>query len=210
MKSNVGSYFSFLEEIKINEFINNDYNIIILLGNNIIQNFMVNLLKNINPKTLENAYPSYSLRLSDFFANFLKFRFDKSKLMDFMLNNIKKALINLKYFETEKDRILNDIFIQNFLSDLIQKIFSYEDKKLNQPNFNSFLFNGINSKISFNLLNLSLHDHLVIFSFLIIPETILSTTITSGTNTNLSFAAGRSLCETTIFNKEANKYFIVA
>ena len=167
MKSNVGSYFSFLEEIKINEFINNDYNIIILLGNNIIQNFMVNLLKNINPKTLENAYPSYSLRLSDFFANFLKFRFDKSKLMDFMLNNIKKALINLKYFETEKDRILNDIFIQNFLSDLIQKIFSYEDKKLNQPNFNSFLFNGINSKISFNMNKMSLDDNLIIFSFLI-------------------------------------------
>ena len=87
--------------------------------------------------------------------------------MDFMLNNIKKALINLKYFETEKDRILNDIFIQNFLSDLIQKIFSYEDKKLNQPNFNSFLFNGINSKISFNMNKMSLDDNLIIFSFLI-------------------------------------------
>ena len=166
-KKNVNLYFSFLDEIKTNEFINNDYNIIILLGSSIIQNFMKNLLKNINPKKLENVYPSYSLRLTDFFANFLKFRFDKSKLMDFMLNNIKKGLINLKYFETEKDRILNDMFMQNFQSDLIQKIFSYEDKRLNQPNFNSFLFNGINSKISFNMPKTSLDDNLIIFSFLI-------------------------------------------
>ena len=84
-----------------------------------------------------------------------------------MLNNIKRGLINLKYFETEKDRIVNDIFIQNFQSDLIQKIFSYEDKKLTQPNFNSFLFNGKNSKLSFNIPKMSLDDNIIIFSFLI-------------------------------------------
>ena len=167
LKNDVGLYFSFLDEIKNNEFINNDYNIIILLGGNIIQNFMMNLLKNINPKTLENAYPSYSFRLTDFFANFLKFRFNKCKLMDFMLNNIKIALINLKYFDTENDRILNDLFIHNFQSDLIQKIFSYEDKKIYHPNFNSFLFNGNNSKISFNMNKMSLDDNLILFSFLI-------------------------------------------
>ena len=167
LKNNINLYFSFLDEIKMNECINNDYNLIILFDSNIIQNFMINLLKAINSKSLEIIFPSYSIKLTDFFANFLKFRFDKSKLMDFMLNNIKRGLINLKYFETEKDRIVNDIFIQNFQSDLIHKIFSYEDKKLTQPNFNSFLFNGKNSKLSFNIPKMSLDDNIIIFSFLI-------------------------------------------
>ena len=164
---NIKLFFSFLDEIKTNEFINNDYNIIILLDCNIIQNFMTNILKYINANILENSFPSYSTKLSEFFANFLKFRFNKSKLMDFILNNIKTGLINLKYLESGKDKVLNDIFLQNFQSDLIQKIFSNEDKKIDHPNFNSFLFNGVNSKISFNLSKLSLNDNLIIFSFLI-------------------------------------------
>ena len=167
LKNNINLYFSFLEEIKMNEFINNDYNIIILLDSNIIQNFMINLLKNINPKILENIFPSYLLKLTDFFSNFFNFRFNKSKLMDFILNNLKRGLINIKYFETEKDNILNDVFIHNFQSDLIKKIFSYENKKLNQPNFNSFLFNGKNSKISLNIPKMSLDNNLIIFSFFI-------------------------------------------
>ena len=164
---NIKLFFSFLDEIKTNEFINNDYNIIILLDCNIIQNFMTNILKYINANILEISFPAYSTKLSEFFANFLKFRFNKSKLMDFVLNNIKNGLINLKYLESGKDKVLNDIFLQNFQSDLIQKIFSNEDKKSDHPNFNSFLFNGMNSKISFNLSKLSLNDNLIIFSFLI-------------------------------------------
>ena len=166
-KNNINLFYSFLEEIKSNEFVNNDLNKIILLDGNIIQNFMVNLLKNINAKLLENDFPFYSSMLTDFFANFFKFRFNKSKLMDFMLNNIKTGLINLKYFETEKDRIMNDIFLQNFQADLIQKLFSSEDNKVEHPNFNSFLFNGKNSKISFKLSKLSLDDNIILFSFFI-------------------------------------------
>ena len=164
---NIKLFFSFLDEIKTNELINNDYNVIILLDCNIIQNFMTSILKYINANILENSFPTYSTKLSEFFANFLKFRFNKSKLMDFVLNNIKNGLINLKYLESRKDKVLNDIFLQNFQSDLIQKIFSNEDKKSDHPNFNSFLFNGNNSKISFNLSKLSLNDNLIIFSFLI-------------------------------------------
>ena len=165
--ADINLFFSFLDKIKKNEYLNNDYNIIILLDSNILQNFMIKILKYINPNILEKAFPSYITKLAEFFAHFLKFRFNKSKLMDFLLNNIKTGLINLKYFESGKSMIFNDIFLQNFQSELIQKVFSNEDKEIYRHNFNSFLFNGINSKISFNLLNLSLHDHLVIFSFLI-------------------------------------------
>ena len=168
--NNINLFFSFLDEIKSNEFINNDYNFIILIDCNIIQNFMINLLKNINVKILETIFPSYLIKLTDFFAYFFKFRFNKSKLIDFFLNNIKTGLINLKYLETEQERIMNDVFLQNFQSDLIQKIFSYEDKRLQNPNFNSFLFNGNNSKISLNLTKISLNDNLILFSFLIKPN----------------------------------------
>ena len=46
----------------------------------------------------------------------------------------------------------------------------------------------------------------LIFSFLIIPATILSTTITSGTNTNFPDFAGNNLCDITNFNNEDIKY----
>ena len=164
---NIKTFFSFLDIVKKNELLNNDYNIIILLDSNIIQNFMIKILKYINPNFLEKVFPSYITKLAEFFANFLKFRFNKSKLIDFLLNNIKTGLIDLKYFEAGKEIILNDIFLQNFQSDLIQKVFSNEDKEICSHNFNSFLFNGINSKISFNLSKLNLNDHLVTFSFLI-------------------------------------------
>ena len=164
---NIKTFFSFLDIVKKNELLNNDYNIIILLDSNIIQNFMIKILKYINPNFLEKIFPSYITKLAEFFSNFLKFRFNKSKLIDFLLDNIKTGLIDLKYFEAGKEIILNDIFLQNFQSDLIQKVFSNEDKEICSHNFNSFLFNGINSKISFNLSKLNLNDHLVTFSFLI-------------------------------------------
>ena len=47
------------------------------------------------------------------------------------------------------------------------------------------------------------------FSFLIIPEIILSTTITSGTNTNFPSFPRINLCEVTNFNSEAIIYFIL-
>ena len=166
-KANLNLFFSFLEAIKSNEYINNDYNIIILLDCNIIQKFMNNLLAKINAKILEEAYPTYCSKLSEFFVNFLKFRFNKSNLMDFLLNNIKNGLTHLKYLDSEPDIIMNDIFLQNYQSDLIQKLFSNEDKRLEHPNLNSFLFNGMNSKLSLNLSKLSLNDNLILFSFCI-------------------------------------------
>ena len=166
-KSNVTLLFSFFNELKANEFILNDYNLIILLDCNIIQNFMTNLLKHINPKILENVFPSYLSNLTDFFATFLKFRFNKSKLMDFFINNLKNGLINLKYLSEDQDQIMNDVFLMSFQSELLQKIFINEDKNLSQSKFNSFLFNGKNSKLSFNIPKLSLNDNLIIFSFIV-------------------------------------------
>ena len=170
-KNNINIFLSFLEELKTNIFIHNDYNIIILLNNNIINSFMENILKNINPKIVEEICPNFSGKLADFYFIFLKFRFNKSKLMDFLINNTKNGLINLKYFEEEKEKVVNDVFIQNFQSELIQKIFTQENsKKPEHPNFNSFLFNGNNSIMSFNLGKFSLNDNMIIFSFHIKPN----------------------------------------
>ena len=71
-----------------NELLNNDYNIIILLDSNIVQNFMIKILKYINPNFLEKVFPSYITKLAEFFANFLKFRFNKSKLIDFLFTKL--------------------------------------------------------------------------------------------------------------------------
>ena len=158
-------FMNFLDELKINPLIINDYNIIILLDSNIIQNFIKNILINIKPQIMEKIYPVFSDKFADFYSTFLKFRFIKGKTMDFFINNIKNGLINLNYFMEEKEKILNDIFIQNFQSNLIQKIINQENKKLEHPNLSSFLFNGNNSKISFKLGKTSLNDNMIIFAF---------------------------------------------
>ena len=164
-KNNMKLLFIFLDELKKNSFILNDYNIITILDNNIIQNFIKNILLHINPKKMENIYPYFSGKLADFYASFVKFRFNKGKIFDFLINNTKNSLVNLKYFIEEKEKIVNDVFVQNFQCDLIQKIFNEENKNLEHPNFNSFLFNGNNSKMSFKLKKLSLNDNMIIFSF---------------------------------------------
>ena len=185
-KDNIKIFYSFLDELKVNALIHNDYNIIILLDSNIIQTFVENILINIRPKLLEGFFPNYSDNLADFYSSFVKFRFNKSKIMDFLINNVKNSLVNLRYFFEEKEKIVNDILIQKFQSDLIQKIFSQESfKNSEHPNFHSFLFNGKNSKMSFKLGKLSLNDNLIIFSFHIKPHT---------TNNNLSNISQPLVC----------------
>ena len=170
-KYNITIFYEYLCELKNNTFVHNDYNIIILLNNNIIQSFIENIIININPKIMEKIYPEYSDKLADFYSVFLKFRFNKSKLMDFLINNTKNSFINLNYFESEKEKILNDVFIQNFQTDLIRKLFKYEsNNNLGHPKFDSFLFNGYNSKIILKLNELNLNDNLIFFSFHIKPN----------------------------------------
>ena len=170
-KINIKILYSFLEELKTNVFIHNDYNIIILLDNNIIQPFIENFLINIQPITMNSMLPNYSDKLADFYSSFVKFRFNKGKIMDFFINNVKNSLVNLRYFNKEKEKIINDILIQKFQSDLIQKIFIQEsNKNADHPTFNSFLFNGNNSKMSFKLRQFSLNNNIIIFSFFIKPN----------------------------------------
>ena len=166
-RNNIIYFSSFLDELKNNSLLHNDYNIIILLDNNIIQNYIENILIYVNPKIIENIFPEFSGKLAEFYSTFLKFRFNKSKIMNYLVNNTKKSFVELKYFINEKEKIFNDIFIQNFKSDLIQKIFIQETKKLEHPNFDSFLFNGNNSKMSFKLGKLNLNDNIIFFSFYI-------------------------------------------
>jgi len=177
-KNIINLFYAFLSELKDNELINNDYNIIILLENNIIRNYIDNILININPKIFitKSNIPSSEIRneisgkLADFYSTFIKFRFNKSKVMDFLINNVKNGLINLRYFKEEKEQILNDVFIQNFQSDLIKKILLQENNKRVHPNFDSFLFNGNNSKMSFKLGKFDLNDNMIIFSFKVRPN----------------------------------------
>ena len=178
-KNNINLFYSFLSELKENVLINNDYNIIILLENNIIKNFIENILMNINPKIFitKSDIPSLVIRneisgkLADFYSTFVKFRFNKAKVMDFLINNVKNGLINLRYFKEEKEQILSDVFIQNFQSDLIKRILLQESNKRNvHPNFDTFLFNGNNSKMSFKLGKFDLNDNMIIFSFKIKPN----------------------------------------
>ena len=164
-KKGINIFIVFLDELKINPLIMNDYNIITLLDSNNIQSFIQNILNKINPKIMEKVYPNFSDNLADFYLAFLKFRFIKGKAMKFLISNTKNSFINLKYIKEEKEKIINDIYIQKFQSDLLQKIFNQENRALDHPNFSSFLFNGNSSKMSFKMGKKSFLDNMIIFSF---------------------------------------------
>ena len=171
-KENLKLFFSFLEEIKSNSFVNNEYNVIILNNNKIIQKFIIELLNKIPNDLINYLIFESQEKFSDFLANFIKFRFKKCEVIDFLINNVKNSLINLSYFKENKSSIINDIFIQNLQSELLNKIFNAENSRNNSRLLQScFLFNGFNSNISLKIdKNFNFNDRILFFSFLIKPK----------------------------------------
>ena len=158
--------FHFLEDFKNNKIIENDYNSIILINNNIIQNYIEKIIQKINPIKIGIIFPNYLEKLVHFYSSVIKYRFDQNKTMEFLLKNTKNGFINLKYLKEDRKSIIKDLFVQKFQIDLLDKLFTQENNRLLSSR-NSFLFNGMKSKLSFLYENISLSNNIIIFSFCI-------------------------------------------
>ena len=173
-KDNIKLFLNFLEEIKSDLFVNNEYNVIVLSNNNVIQKFIIDILNKIDNDLINFLSSECREKFSDFLANFVKFRFQKSGIIDFFINNLKNALVNLTYFEENKSFIINNIFIQNLQSEILNKIFIAEsNRNISRLHQNSFLFNGFNSNISIiteENFNFNFNDKIIFFSFLLKPK----------------------------------------
>ena len=180
-KNDIDEIFSYLEEIQNSEEVNKRNNIIMIINQNIITSFMLVIIKNIDFNAI-NIYEqnksgkelSYKNKLINFYAHFLKFNYRKSKLLNQIMDTLKLSFINLYDFANNKNKILQDLFIQGFYIKLLKIIFFFEEnsstKNSSTPFLNSFFFNGFDSEISINFQNNKLLEKSsLFFSFNILP-----------------------------------------
>ena len=171
-KNDVEIIFGVLEILKNNKELNSQRNIIIIINRNYLGNFISSFLKAINVEILSKYEPKFKNKLINFYSQFIKYNFKKSKIFNNIIESLKNSFVNLYYFEKNKEIIANDLFIQAFYIKLIKKVFFFDEisNNMNTPLFNTFFFNGFDSAISLNIENnKSLEKSSLFFSFNILP-----------------------------------------
>ena len=171
-RSNIQQILSFLEDFQKNNEINSQLTMMILISYNLIPFFMNKILDKIDIKIMVKYEPKFKNKLLNFFSHFLKFNYKKSKIYNTFLNSLKQSFINLYYFENNKEKIIHDLFKNNFYTKLLKKIIYFDEKNINsvsRPLFNSFYFNGFDSQISLNIQNNTLEKSSLFFSFYLSP-----------------------------------------
>ena len=159
---------------KINSFIdiNNRFNnYVIIINNESFQDFLKTILRNMNL----NIYEKYKNNLLNFYQNFLKNNFNRPKITENIINNIKNSFLNLSEINTDinkniKTTLENDLLAQNFYCKLLYSLF--DDYASNLDYIKFFNYNGVDSKISFKLSQCSLINTILIFSFSLKIENI--------------------------------------
>ena len=164
----LSKYFNFLKEIKNNKKMNSRLNKSLLINNEIILYFMKNIFEHINGKILEQFDSNYSKNLSEFFEEYIKHNYKKSKIFDLIIYSLRKSFINLYNFEKNKDKITQDLFINSFYSIFLRNIFLKKnilEENEALPKFDCFYFNGYDSQISLNIQNNIFEKSSLFFSF---------------------------------------------
>ena len=164
-----GLILEFLGKLNDNSELNNEADINLLLSNNIIQDFMNDLLQNINFVTIANILPLYKEKLINFYSHFLAYKYKISNLFSNIMDILRHSFEHLYYFINNKDLILKDISLNNFNSFLIKKLFEIEQEITKNetvyPLDSSFLFDQKNSQISFSNKKMKLDKIVLFFSF---------------------------------------------
>ena len=139
-KNDIDNIFNILEYLKNNKEINSQRNMIIIINNNLIGNFISSFLKNTNVKILSKYEPKFKNKLINLYSQYIKYNFKKSKIFNNIIESLKNSFVNLYYFEKNKEIIANDLFTQAFYIKLIKKVFFFDEisNNMNTPLFNSF------------------------------------------------------------------------
>ena len=166
-KNDIITFFEYIiNNLNSDEF-KTEFNYEILVKNNIIEKFIYIVLNNIDYHTNIDIYNKFKDKLIASFANIYKHNIKRFNFFEIIINQNKKSFINLMNYETRKDIIIKDMFIQNFYIELLHKIFLKEKNGIDniKKEDNYFLFNGYNSKITLDLNEFSLNNTNIIFSF---------------------------------------------
>jgi len=173
-KSDIEKIVKFLEEFQNNKEINYQLNIIIILNQNILTDFIKSIIKKINIKLINKYDETFKNKLINFYFHFIKGNYKKSKIFNIFMDYLKFSFIDLYDFDNNKEKIAHDLFIQGFYLKLIKKFFFFKENSslnnLSTPSFNSFLFNSYDSEISLNFQS----DKLLEKSYLFFSFNILA------------------------------------
>ena len=160
IKNEIHEFLSFLEFFQNNNEINSKLIKMVIVNHNLMQIFMNKILNAIDIKIISKYEPKFTNKLLCFFSNFFRFNYSKSKIYNLILSSLKQSFINLYNFDKNKDKIIHDLFVNNFYTKLLKKITCYDENEniyhnISHPLFNCFYFNGIDSILSINAQNLS-------------------------------------------------------
>ena len=144
--------YSLIDESNINN--------IVILNN---ESFSItSILNNLN----FDLYLKNKNNLLKFYKIFIKNNFAQSKIIEEIIYNIKQAFLNLSIIDKNKNsnkKIENDLLIQNFYYDLLQSLF--DEFTSNLDSIRVFIYNGIDSKMSFKLGKERIINSIIFFSF---------------------------------------------
>ena len=168
-KNNLELLINFMEQLKNNDEINNENNIVILVKFNYIQSFIHNILYNIDNDKINKTNINFQEIIIKFYSHFLKFKFRLSNIFDIFLDNLRIAYEHLYNFQDNYKKIIYDLYIQNFQTKLLKNINELEEETIGNEEFpimhDSFLFNGIDSIIAFKMDNFEYEHNCLFFSF---------------------------------------------
>ena len=165
-------FLEYLDKIIKNSEINEEVNISLLFNNDIFQDFIQNLLDNMNIVELTEAIPNVKNKLVNFCVHFLINRYKASKSFNMLQDTLKNSFAHLYNFKQNKDLIIKDIFKINLNTTLLNKFFNISEKSkamhMNGTNKlnSSFYYDSKNSLITVeNRKKLQLDQTIIFFSF---------------------------------------------
>ena len=166
-KDDLVKFINYVIKILNGKKFKDNFNFQILSKKKIIDGFISNLLNNMDYNNNINIYNEYKDKIVNCFANVYKNNIHQYNFFEILINQNKKSFINLVNYQTRKEHIIKDLYIQNFYLELLNKLFSIEKKtsQIIKAKENYFQFNGFNSKMTFNLNNFSLNKSILFFSF---------------------------------------------
>ena len=173
-KEDILDFLNYLTK-NLDDLIKSVFNSSILANNKILQKLMLTLLNNLNFSRLlhEDIYNICNISIIDSFTSIYGKSINKSDFFEILINQNKESFINLSNFLKNKEKIINDIYKQNFYISLLNNMFKKEkllnNKNSDSNNFfppkNSFIYNGYNSKMTFKLNKIQLDNSIIFFSF---------------------------------------------
>ena len=171
----INTLFNYIIKALNSKELKTSFNRLILAKNKIIEKLISIILNNIDYNKNIDIYNKYKDNLINCFANIYKNNTDQFNFFEVLINQNKISFINLMNYKVRQSLIIKDLYIQNFYLELLHKLFSIEKNELNniKTEEDYFIFNGYNSKMTFDLNEFSLNNTFIFFSFLL-PKDIIN------------------------------------